>query len=249
MDLNLHHPKDDAFRRSASRVVVRAEQAEAARDARRAQGLAAQDVRGRLRRDGLAEGVRRPGAPARWSRRSSPRRWRWPTCPARSTSLGLGIVGPTLIAHGTEAQKQRYIKSHPDRRRDLVSAVLGAGCGLRPRGLEDQGRARQRRLRGQRAEGLDQSGADRRLRHPAGPHGHRLSRSTRASRTSSWTCTAQASRCGRSSRSPATRVLPRSSSTNVTRTGREPHRRAEGRAGSWPRRRSASSAAAACWRV
>src|SRR5205085_3621632 len=30
--------------------------------------------------------------------------------PGAINSLGLGIVGPTLIAHGTEAQKQRHIQ-------------------------------------------------------------------------------------------------------------------------------------------
>src|SRR5438034_11008370 len=30
--------------------------------------------------------------------------------PGTINSLGLGFVGPTLIIHGTEAQKQRYVK-------------------------------------------------------------------------------------------------------------------------------------------
>jgi len=28
--------------------------------------------------------------------------------PAPTNSLGLGIVGPTIIVHGTDAQKKRY---------------------------------------------------------------------------------------------------------------------------------------------
>src|SRR5208282_6907984 len=30
--------------------------------------------------------------------------------PPMANSLGLGIIGPTIIAHGTEAQKERYIR-------------------------------------------------------------------------------------------------------------------------------------------
>src|SRR5437667_7057141 len=30
--------------------------------------------------------------------------------PAPSNSLGIGIVGPTIVVHGTEAQKQRYLR-------------------------------------------------------------------------------------------------------------------------------------------
>jgi alkylation response protein AidB-like acyl-CoA dehydrogenase len=30
--------------------------------------------------------------------------------PAAANSLGIGIVGPTIVVHGTEAQKQRYLK-------------------------------------------------------------------------------------------------------------------------------------------
>src|ERR1700681_4765453 len=54
--------------------------------------------------------------------------------PGPINSLGLGIVGPTLIAHGREAQKQRYIRgiltaeniwcqlySEPDSGSDLAS--------------------------------------------------------------------------------------------------------------------------------
>jgi alkylation response protein AidB-like acyl-CoA dehydrogenase len=64
--------------------------------------------------------------------------------PGAINSLGLGIVGPTLIAHGTEAHKQRYIKpiltadeiwcqlySEPDAGSDLA--------GLKTRAVRDNG--------------------------------------------------------------------------------------------------------------
>jgi alkylation response protein AidB-like acyl-CoA dehydrogenase len=59
--------------------------------------------------------------------------------PGAINSLGLGIVGPTLIAHGTEAQKQRHIRriltaediwcqlySEPDSGSDLASLKTSA---------------------------------------------------------------------------------------------------------------------------
>ena len=91
--------------------------------------------------------------------------------PGAINSLGLGIVGPTLIAHGTEAQKQRYIKtiltadeiwcqlySEPDAGSDLAS--------LKTRAVRDNGDFV---VNGQKV--WTSLGADRRLRHPAGPHG------------------------------------------------------------------------------
>jgi alkylation response protein AidB-like acyl-CoA dehydrogenase len=59
--------------------------------------------------------------------------------PGTINSLGIGFIGPTLIAHGTEAQKQRYVKkiltaeelwcqlySEPDSGSDLASLKTSA---------------------------------------------------------------------------------------------------------------------------
>jgi len=43
--------------------------------------------------------------------------------PPLANVLGLGLVGPTIIAFGTEAQKKRYLQN-PQRRGDLVPGLL-----------------------------------------------------------------------------------------------------------------------------
>jgi len=46
--------------------------------------------------------------------------------------VGINNAGPTIIAHGTEAQKRRWLPADPLGRRDLVPAVQRAQCGQRP---------------------------------------------------------------------------------------------------------------------
>jgi len=42
--------------------------------------------------------------------------------PPMANSLGLGLIGPTIIACGTEAQKKRYIRCRRERAPSLMSA-------------------------------------------------------------------------------------------------------------------------------
>ena len=85
--------------------------------------------------------------------------------------IGVGMLGPTIIAHGTEEQKARYPGADAPRRRGVVPAVLRAGRRLGPRGGADARAARGRRHVGaQRPEGVDDQRAVRRLRPAAGAH-------------------------------------------------------------------------------
>ena len=70
-------------------------------------------------------------------------------------SVGIGMAGPTLIAHGSEEQKHRYLSANAEGRGGLVPAVLRARRRVGPRRAEDPRRARRGRVRRERSEGLD----------------------------------------------------------------------------------------------
>jgi alkylation response protein AidB-like acyl-CoA dehydrogenase len=74
-------------------------------------------------------------------------------------SVGIGMTGPTLIAHGTEEQKQRYLR--PMLPGDEVWCQLFSepGAGFRSRRVAHDGGARRRRVDRQRAEGVELGGA------------------------------------------------------------------------------------------
>ena len=71
--------------------------------------------------------------------------------------IGINLVGPTLLAHGTAEQKARWLPRILARRRAVVPALQRARRRHRPGRGVHQGRAGRRRLAPDRPEGLDQS--------------------------------------------------------------------------------------------
>ena len=63
---------------------------------------------------------------------SSRRRWRAARAPEIINRIGVNLVGPTLIAHGTDEQQAALSRRAPAGRGALVPAVLRARRGLRP---------------------------------------------------------------------------------------------------------------------
>ena len=60
----------------------------------------------------------------------------------RLNPLGLNLCAPALFAHGSEAQRLRYLPRDRAQRRSVVPALQRADCGLRPGIARDAGRAR-----------------------------------------------------------------------------------------------------------
>ena len=61
-------------------------------------------------------------------------------------TIGLGMVAPTILAHGSDAAKDAYLANDVPRRHRRLPAVLRARRRQRPRQPADQGRARRRRV-------------------------------------------------------------------------------------------------------
>ena len=66
--------------------------------------------------------------------------------PARVGVMGEGLIGPTLIAYGTEAQKSRFLGADPARDRALVPGLLRTERRIGPGQRPDQSRPGRRRV-------------------------------------------------------------------------------------------------------
>ena len=86
-------------------------------------------------------------------------------------TIGLSLVGPTIIADGHRRAEDALSADDSLRRRDLVSGIFRAERRQRPRRAGNEGHSRRRRLHHQRPENLDQLRADGRLVSAAGAHG------------------------------------------------------------------------------
>ena len=102
--------------------------------------------------------------------------------PPRSLEIGLGMCGPTILAHGSEVQKKDVHSAALARRTRLVRIVLRARCGFGSRERGHQGDARRRFVDPRWSKGLDVRGPVQRLCGVLGPDRSPLPRSARASR-------------------------------------------------------------------
>ena len=86
--------------------------------------------------------------------------------------IGINLVGPTLLAHGTDRAEGALAAGHPRRRRPCGASCSRAERRERPRVAVDEGRAGRRRGRvaHRGPEGVDVLRAVRRLGAAARPH-------------------------------------------------------------------------------
>ena len=131
MDLN-YSPEDVAFRDTTRRWLEANVPREDLTTLGRAQGWHRKLYEAGYLGHGLAQGVRRARARARWSRRSWRTRWRASGAPAPINGLGLGIVGPDHHRARHRGAEAALPPEDPDGRGDLVPALLGAQRRLRP---------------------------------------------------------------------------------------------------------------------
>ncbi len=89
---------------------------------------------------------------------------------AARSPVAIGMVGPTIIAHGTEEQKDFFLPRMLNGEQIWCQLFSRARRRIRPRRAHDTRRARRRRVGRQRPEGVDVGRALQRLGDPARPH-------------------------------------------------------------------------------
>ncbi len=98
------------------------------------------------------------------------RSWRPAACPGPPAGVGLGLAAPTILEHGSDDVKRRFLRPIATGAHRVVPAVQRAGLRVGPRRARDPRRPRRRRVGRQRSEAVEHERPPRRVRPARRPH-------------------------------------------------------------------------------